>query len=283
MGAKDVTSARPEPLGEWLSQLSDDELNRLEGAATTPGFLRVSKAVMRQFRLPVEWAAKVNALADRGWTEALVIETLRAVRSARRQFSSVPPNIVSTQLGVSRVGFTDTPIVLRRLFEQAESEVLLAGFRVTDREILTHLGRPSWKALTIRLFVDLDLKLDGRGRKCSRRDPRSHAAIWWEEFLSDVWPSDVDRPSAWFAPSTLTQSDQGWLSMHVKCVVLDRRKLFLTSANFTDRGLFRNFELGVVLEDSGAAEAVIRHFDAQVEDGVFVNFPGVARADESSL
>jgi phosphatidylserine/phosphatidylglycerophosphate/cardiolipin synthase-like enzyme len=51
-------------------------------------------------------------------------------------------------------------------------------------------------------------------------------------------------------------------SLHAKCVVVDGRLVFVTSANFTDRGQTRNVEVGVVLDEPRLAAVLEAQFVA---------------------
>ena len=50
---------------------------------------------------------------------------------------------------ILEAGFVDTAVVMRRLFRQAKREVLIAGFRVTDRALLENLRRPEARKLDV--------------------------------------------------------------------------------------------------------------------------------------
>jgi phosphatidylserine/phosphatidylglycerophosphate/cardiolipin synthase-like enzyme len=49
--------------------------------------------------------------------------------------------------------------------------------------------------------------------------------------------------------------------MHAKVVVVDRKVLFVTSANLTPRAQSDNIELGVVVRHEPAARAVCEYFE----------------------
>jgi phosphatidylserine/phosphatidylglycerophosphate/cardiolipin synthase-like enzyme len=51
-------------------------------------------------------------------------------------------------------------------------------------------------------------------------------------------------------------------SLHAKCVVVDGRWVFATSANFTNRGQSRNVEVGLLVEDGSVATALEAQFSA---------------------
>lgn len=51
-----------------------------------------------------------------------------------------------------------------------------------------------------------------------------------------------------------------WSGADAKCVVVDARWVFVTSANFTDRGQTRTIEVGVLLEDVHLAAVLESQF-----------------------
>lgn len=260
---------------DWLADLSLAELERLARALDAqrvrPG---VTVAELRQARLPEGWCEPLTALETEGWKSSTLGQAVWAVHHERKRAQSSTPRVVSTQPGVSETGFVDTGVVLRRLFQQAEREVLLAGFRVTDREMLEGLKRPDARRLDVRLFVDLTSEVAPNGRNWPEPPSRERLpARWWQGFLEEIWPEAMDAPKAWYSPLTVQPGPEGWRSMHIKTVVIDRTQWFVTSANFTTRGRDRNFELGTLISDAKTAEAVLRHFEGMVQSGVFVEFP----------
>jgi phosphatidylserine/phosphatidylglycerophosphate/cardiolipin synthase-like enzyme len=196
----------------------------------------------------------------------LLAHERRLAQSARRGRTEV----VRTQpLHVGLDGL-DTATAVRQVFAQAEREVLVAGFRLTDGVIFEPLRRAAGGALRVRLFVDLDARVDVFGRSQPAQDPARWPARWREEFLRRVWPAGLEAPEMFYAPVTLEGSGPGGASMHAKTVIADRRRWLVGSANFTGRAQTRNFELGVMLEDEKAADKAIRWFEALVLAGDFV-------------
>jgi len=262
-------------LNDWLAGLDDGEMRHLAELAragrVVPG---TPAAVLRSYDAPSDWAEALQAFEGAGWTRAHFAEAVAAVAAARARTGEARASVVSTRPRIAGPDVVDTAVAVRRLFTQAQHEVLLAGFRVTERDMLEPLRRPAGRELSVRLFVDLDPGVDVLGRKQVPAMSESWPQLWWPAFIEQVWPLFMDAPAAWFAPSTLAPDGDGeWRSMHVKTVVVDRRWWFVTSANFTRRGHHRNLELGALIEDPGRAEEVVRCFDEWVAAGVFVGFP----------
>lgn len=57
--------------------------------------------------------------------------------------------------------------------------------------------------------------------------------------------------------------------MHAKCVVVDGRRVFVSSANFTEAAQERNVEIGVLFESVAAASRIIRFLTALVDSRQF--------------
>lgn len=70
--------------------------------------------------------------------------------------------------------------------------------------------------------------------------------------LVSYWPSDVGFPPLWSRP---TDPNDEQSALHAKFIVVDSRRLLITSANLTYHGFHGNIELGVFLDGSVAAEA----------------------------
>lgn len=157
---------------------------------------------------------------------------------AERRGRSTPPELVWTGPESRRSGARDTAVVLADLFTKATSRVLMAGF-VFDHaaDVLRPLYEAMRRGVTCRLFADAEAA---------------------EDFTRENWPFGPPFPEVYgFVP------DEGvFASLHAKCVVVDGHWVFVTSANFTQRGQSRNVEVGVVLEDPKLAEVLEAQFVA---------------------
>ena len=257
---------------DWLNGLTTPDLRRL-GEALAMGFIspRCDAALLRYHRLPAEWATSLEVLRAGGWRAETLAQATTWMLREREKAERSRVHLVSTQPGIADDGFIDTAVVLRQLFEQAEHDVLVAGYRVTSRDVLEHLRRKHAKRLDIRLYCDLDPGIDVHGKRRPARLPvEGYPLRWWAEFLDEIWPQAMDPPAGYYCPVNLEPGGYGWNLMHVKTVVVDRERWFVTSANLSFSGQFRNMELGVVLDDPSTAKRVVGHFEKLVADGVFV-------------
>ena len=61
--------------------------------------------------------------------------------------------------------------------------------------------------------------------------------------------------------------------MHAKCVLVDGKRSFLTSANLTEAAFERNIELGLVVRDRTLAASMSAHFRVLIDQGLLFALP----------
>ena len=69
-----------------------------------------------------------------------------------------------------------------------------------------------------------------------------------------------------------------YCSMHAKCVAVDRRWAFISSANFTQRGQERNIEAGVLIDDAEFAEHLTMQWLGLIESEAVVEWEGLEQS-----
>ncbi|MCZ7679823.1 MAG: DISARM system phospholipase D-like protein DrmC [Sandaracinaceae bacterium] len=153
----------------------------------------------------------------------------------------------------------DTAVVVRQLFARARRSVLIGGFRF---DAGADLFAPLHEAM-VDHGVKATVFLDIEGVADTVAGGPAHAAKRIAEFYAKNWPFDGPRPEVYYDPRTAVPGPP-WVSLHAKCVVVDERWSFVTSANFTDRGQTRNIELGVLIEDPAFAQQIVTHWRALV-------------------
>jgi phosphatidylserine/phosphatidylglycerophosphate/cardiolipin synthase-like enzyme len=165
----------------------------------------------------------------------------------------------------------DTQVVVRELFASATRSVLIASYRIYQwAEVFGSLAaqmdaRPD---LTVRMYLHVDPPDAGE----------SEAAVlarFGREFR-ERWPAKR-LPEVFYDPRTLREEPTGRASLHAKCVVVDGRRVLVTSANFTQAAQLRNIEVGVVLDDVTLAEGLAAQFENLTVRGALVPVPTPAR------
>jgi phosphatidylserine/phosphatidylglycerophosphate/cardiolipin synthase-like enzyme len=76
-------------------------------------------------------------------------------------------------------------------------------------------------------------------------------------FRTREWPGQR-LPEVLYDPRALELEPARRASLHGKCVVVDERRAFVSSANFTEAGQVRNIEIGVLVELPSIAQQLAR-------------------------
>lgn len=150
----------------------------------------------------------------------------------------------------------DTSQVLRELFEQAESRVIIAGFAFWGASTIfeTLHRRAVAKHLEIEFFIHLDLT--GQNQQMTV-----------DSFRRYTWPWSDVQPTVYYDART-EMGNAG--SMHAKCVVIDESATFITSANFTAAAHHTNVELGILVHDMDFAIRVGEQWRSLASSDLFV-------------
>lgn len=126
-----------------------------------------------------------------------------------------------------------TAQVVREMIRQAEKEVILLGYELTDLDMVRLLAEASGRGAEVILISDRERGASGR--------------------VLRAWPIGSRLPRVF---EDKERSDGAlYASMHAKCLLVDSRDLLITSANFTFHGLHGNIEIGVRLAGPPALEA----------------------------
>jgi phosphatidylserine/phosphatidylglycerophosphate/cardiolipin synthase-like enzyme len=247
-----------------LDLLTDAELRALASALRSgrlhPPFTAVS--VQRFCATPYadSTARNLQRLNEEGMLPqhlALLAETIVQTRGRQPQQDFLVELVWS---GPESLGITnrDTGVVVRDMFGSAESEVLVAGFAVYQgRDIFRRLAermeeRPG---LRVKLFLDV--------HRAANDDSPAEAVLrsFAHRFRTQQWPGGK-LPDLYYDPRSLDPDAVKRSSLHAKCIVVDRRVAFVTSANFTEAAQTRNIEVGALIHCERFAARLAEHFEA---------------------
>jgi phosphatidylserine/phosphatidylglycerophosphate/cardiolipin synthase-like enzyme len=149
----------------------------------------------------------------------------------------------------------DTAAVMRTLVSQADREVILVGYAVHDgRKIFEPLARRMAEVPGLAVTICLDIQR-------AWNDPTPSAdlvARFARDFRQKHWPWPA-LPALFYDPRSLETGDAR-ASLHAKCVIVDRSRALITSANFTDAAQRKNVEVGVDLRYPPAAARLADYF-----------------------
>ena len=93
-----------------------------------------------------------------------------------------------------------------------------------------------------------------------------------DEFRTRHWPWQP-FPEVYFDPRALSTDSHARASLHAKIVVVDRSKLFLSSANFTEAAQQLNIEMGLLSRAAYLAEQVAAYFEGLRQSGHLRRLP----------
>jgi phosphatidylserine/phosphatidylglycerophosphate/cardiolipin synthase-like enzyme len=162
-------------------------------------------------------------------------------------------------------GSRDTLVVVRELFASAESSVLVSGFAVHQgKEIFEPLARRRAEvpSLKVRLFLNIARPPGSRDRDLDI------VQDFVAQFREKNWPNDAP-PEIYYDPRSLAEDYRERAVLHAKCIVVDDRRAFVTSANLTTAAQEKNIEAGLLVGDGGLARGLRTQFEALVAAGVF--------------
>jgi phosphatidylserine/phosphatidylglycerophosphate/cardiolipin synthase-like enzyme len=156
----------------------------------------------------------------------------------------------------------DTLVVVRELFQKAQSSVLVSTYAIAQgQEVFEPLARAmdARLDLVVQFFLNVPRPY---------QDPRADSLILAESatVFRSGWPGHR-LPEVFYDPRSLSSASGGRVSLHAKCIVVDDRWAFVTSANFTEAAQQRNIEAGVLVDDEGFAHSLRAQFDGLVTAG----------------
>jgi phosphatidylserine/phosphatidylglycerophosphate/cardiolipin synthase-like enzyme len=153
----------------------------------------------------------------------------------------------------------DTRIVVHEMFRKAKRSVLVSTYALFDGRTLFDPLHETWQAhpdLTVKLFVDIKHGEMGT-------PPADTLTKFRHDFKAFHWPWDR-LPEVYYDPRSLSTDPAVKSCLHAKCVIVDDREVFLTSANLTEAAQQRNIEAGLVVNSEALATRVRDHFISMV-------------------
>jgi phosphatidylserine/phosphatidylglycerophosphate/cardiolipin synthase-like enzyme len=197
---------------------------------------------------------------------AILLDSLVQDREASNPSGHALIDLVTSGPEAPGVTNRDTSVVVREMFAHASRSVMVIGYAV-------HQGRKVFEALAERMTLNPELQVE-LFLNISRGDgDTTRAAIlvsrYVERFKTTQWPSGSRLPIVYYDPRSVSDDGPVRSSLHAKCVVVDVKDVFVSSANFTEAGQVRNIEVGLRLTDEKVAQKIVEHFRKLVESGQF--------------
>lgn len=220
-------------------------------------------------------------LAERGSFEVVAkpdsaaapSEPNHAAAPARVEFKAIrsiggkAPELVWSGETAARSCARLTREAIEDLFGAVETEVFIAGFSFDHASDLFVPLFEQIRALvaagcaTPRVRVVLD---------CSREEwrpgdtPQSIAGRVHARFLDTCWRDAPVEPEVRYLRRSAERKANGFaqFSMHAKCIVVDRDRVLVGSANFSNRGRDKNLEVGAIIGDYHFVQSLCAEWEA---------------------
>jgi phosphatidylserine/phosphatidylglycerophosphate/cardiolipin synthase-like enzyme len=269
-----VKQAELETLGTSRETMGEDTPDGVFFARALPrehwerAWMQSIERVVLAPRLADLLANELQTLVSQGFTPTQIATLLDLLRTDRAQHR-LPEDIIDLVTTGPDVGTTtnrDTRVVVRELFAQAEQSVLVVGYAVYHGQRVFQALADRMQAhpgLTVRLLLDV------------RRTVGEEAALpaevvrrFGERFRRDDWPQNRPLPHVFYYPLSLEAAPHKKAALHAKCVVVDRRTVFVSSANFTEAAHERNIEVGLLIQAAWLAERILGYFEALIAAGL---------------
>ena len=252
-----------------IRDLADADLRALASALRAGWFgPPYSAAALLRYCRPERAAAvagSLQRLADEGMKAehlALLLETAAALRSERAAAEDAV-ELVWTGPDLPGPCCRDTAVVVRELFGSARDEVLIVGYAV-------HQGKDVFRVLAERMDglpgLRVRMFLDVQRPHLDASASLEILARFAHRFRSHEWPGRR-LPELFYDPRSLEAEGQKRSSLHAKCVVIDRRTAFVSSANFTEAAQVRNVEIGTLVHSERFARQLAEHLDGLESSG----------------
>lgn len=159
----------------------------------------------------------------------------------------------------------DSARVLEEMFQAATSSVLMCGYNIQPGAHFDALALAikSHPRLRVRWFTHVFTEQMPSYADALRAHDAGLRAVFGPTMRARI---DFFRPSS----ALVTEAMARRFSVHAKCVLVDGRKLLVTSANFSAAAQERNIEVGLTLDDARLAAQLRALFDALVSRGDMV-------------
>jgi phosphatidylserine/phosphatidylglycerophosphate/cardiolipin synthase-like enzyme len=243
-----------------LLRLSESDLRSmvtaLRSGRLSPPFPPVALQRMVSMQFASQLSGELQGFHKQGFTPdqiATTIEILLQDRSVRPSPEDVI-DLVTTGPEAAGVTNRDTSVVVRELFAHAQTSVLIAGYAVYQgQRVFQALADRMYEhpELHVRLFLDIQR---GHTDTTTASDLVRRFA---DRFTKHQWPKDRPLPEIFYDPRSLAMPADKRASLHAKCVVVDRREVFVSSANFTEAAHERNIEVGLLIHSRPCLQTLV--------------------------
>lgn len=190
-------------------------------------------------------------------TQAAVLLTSLVAAKRTEIDHGVQADLVLSGPDVPGIPTSATEAVVQSLFQEAEDEIILAGYAFHNaKTIFEPLAKRLQAMPLLKVILHVDIS---RGFQDTTVAP-AIVARFAHDFWKKHWPW-TPRPEVFYDPRALETDAKKRACLHAKFVIIDRKKLLITSANFTEAAQRRNIEAGVILTAPIKAQQLAAYFE----------------------
>jgi phosphatidylserine/phosphatidylglycerophosphate/cardiolipin synthase-like enzyme len=155
---------------------------------------------------------------------------------------------------------SDTIATVRTLVAEAAHELILVGYAV-------HNAKSVFEPIASQMAANSELRvmfcLDISRRQGDTSLESEIIGRFAREFRQKHWPWP-NLPELYYDPRSLAANPLERSSLHAKCVIADRTKAIITSANFTEAAWLRNIEIGVLVKQEALVSRLASYIDGLI-------------------
>lgn len=256
-----------------FSILSDSDLRTLVSGLRS-GRVSVPSSALQLRRLISESSVErvvsvIKVLADQSFDAdqvAACVELILTDRVANSVQRIGEIDLVTSGPEAPGITNRDTSVVVRELFAHAKISVMVVGYAI-------YQGQMVFEALAKRMdeIPELDVEFYLNIPRPDRDTTNSDILVarFVERLKTTQWPNGSRLPKVYFDPRSVADEGRIRSSLHAKCVIVDNRHVFISSANFTEAGQARNIEVGLHLNSEYLALKTSLHFKKMLEADLF--------------
>lgn len=132
-------------------------------------------------------------------------------------------------------GITPTEEVIKEMIDKSKKFLLITIFIISESRVLENIEKALNRGVNVEIFIHND-----------------------KEFFRSIQP-DILKLQERYPHIKVFIAPNDFL--HAKVLISDKKKVLIGSANLTSAGLSKNYELGILLDDSNIAyklESIIK-------------------------
>jgi phosphatidylserine/phosphatidylglycerophosphate/cardiolipin synthase-like enzyme len=251
----------PEAL-KTLAELPADQLAAVSDALHNQ-WLTIHSSTSAIAELIGNYASHVSAAFDilqkHGFTNTqatLLFETINTAKKAEIK-NHTRADLVISGPDVPGIPTAATEAVVQSLFQEAQTEIILAGYAFHNAKlILEPLSKRLQSKPALSIILHVDISRGFHDTSTNENIVARFANVFWKKH----WPW-TPRPVVFFDPRALMVDPKIRACLHAKVIIVDRLKLLITSANFTEAAQRRNIEAGIVLHAHSIAKQMADYLE----------------------